>query len=475
MNILFASSEIFPYAKSGGLADVAYALPQALRENETVYTVMPLYDIVNRKKHKIVDMGISFWYTLNHVAHQFDLFYKEDCKEDLFIYNPILCGRTGLYHDRYGEFGDNALRFGLFSYAIIEMINAMKLSIDVFHINDWQTSLVALLAKTHYHLPQKVILTLHNLAYQGIFDKSVMNELALNWEACFKYNGIEYFDSVNFLKAGINYSDAITTVSASYAQEIQTPLFGCGLDETLKSNSHKLMGIVNGISTEVFNPKTDEYLYNNYDQESLKDKKINKTKLLKLFNLQESSKALFVFVGRFTHQKGVDLLLESLPILKDFDANFIILGEGEPYYNERFKQVQHQYSSIHIEVGYNEELSRKLYAAADFLLMPSTFEPCGLNQMIAMRYGAMPIVSKTGGLKDTVLDFTDINTLETSKGVGITFEEHNLFWFLHAIGKAFSLYGNNTKYKRLIQHNMSIDFSWKSSAQLYLQLYKEAK
>ncbi|MDX9795794.1 MAG: glycosyltransferase, partial [Arcobacteraceae bacterium] len=172
---------------------------------------------------------------------------------------------------------------------------------------------------------------------------------------------------------------------------------------------------------------------------------------------------------------GVDLLLESLPILKDFDANFIILGEGEPYYNERFKQVQHQYSSIHIEVGYNEELSRKLYAAADFLLMPSTFEPCGLNQMIAMRYGAMPIVSKTGGLKDTVLDFTDINTLETSKGVGITFEEHNLFWFLHAIGKAFSLYGNNTKYKRLIQHNMSIDFSWKSSAQLYLQLYKEAK
>jgi starch synthase len=475
MNILFASSEIFPYAKSGGLADVAYALPQALRESKTVYTVMPLYDIVNRKKHNIVDSGITFCHTLKGVTHQFDLFYKEDCPKDWFIYNPILCGRTGLYHDRYGEFGDNALRFGLFSYAIIEMVNVMKLSIDVFHINDWQTSLVALLAKTKYHLPQKIVLTLHNLAYQGIFDKSVMNELQLDWEACFKFDGIEYFDSVNFLKAGINYSDAITTVSASYAQEIQTPLFGCGLDETLKSNSHKLMGILNGISTEVFNPKTDEFLFKNYDQESLKDKKINKTKLLNAFNMKDDSKALFVFVGRLTHQKGVDLLLESLHILKDFEANFIILGEGEPYYNERFKQFQNQYDSIHIEVGYNEELSRKLYAAADFLLMPSIFEPCGLNQMIAMRYGAMPIVSKTGGLKDTVLDFTDINTPKTSGGVGITFEEHNLFWFLHAIGKAFSLYGNDAKFKSLIQHNMGVDFSWKSSAQLYLQLYKEAK
>ncbi len=472
MSILFASSEIFPYAKSGGLADVAHSLPQALREYETVYTVMPLYDVVNRAKHKIIYSGTTFWYTLSGVRHQFDVFYKEDCQEDLFIYNPILCGRAGLYHDRYGEFGDNGLRFGLFSYAILELMTHMKLTINTIHINDWQTALVALLAKTKYHLPQKIVLTLHNLAYQGIFDKSLMNELELDWEKCFKFNGIEYFDSVNFLKAGINYSDKITTVSSSYAQEIQTPIFGCGLDETLKANAYKLMGVLNGISTEVFDPNKDDSLYKNYEVNNLKPKKFNKTKLLKEFNMCDESRALFVFIGRFTAQKGVDLLLESLGILKDFEANFIILGEGEEYYNKAFASYKNQFENIHIEVGYNEALSRKLYAAADFLLMPSTFEPCGLNQMIAMRYGAMPIVSKTGGLRDTVLDFTDIKNLDECKGVGITFEEHNLFWFLHAIGKGFSLYSNTNKFQEIVQHNMSVDFSWKHSALTYLNEYK---
>lgn len=472
MSILFASSEIFPYAKSGGLADVAHSLPQALRAFETVYTVMPLYDIVNRKKHNIVFSGVSFWYTLSGIHHQFDVFYKEDCKEDLFIYNPILCGRTGLYNDRYGEFGDNGLRFGLFSYAIIELVDKMKLGIDVFHLNDWQTALVALLAKTKYFLPQKVVLTIHNLAYQGIFDKALMHELELDWANCFKFNGIEYFDSVNFLKAGINYSDTITTVSSSYAYEIQTPMFGCGLDETLRVNSYKLSGILNGISNEVFDPKSDEFLHKNFDAQTLKNKKANKKALLKELNMQEESRALFVFISRLTSQKGVDLLLESLTLLKDFEANFIILGHGEDYYNDRFAAFKNRFKNIHIEIGYDESFSRKLYSSADFLLMPSTFEPCGLNQMIAMRYGAMPIVSKTGGLKDSVLDFTDISTLEESNGVGITFEEHNLFWFLHAIGKAFSLYSNSLKFQKYIQHNMAIDFSWKHSAQMYLNLYK---
>lgn len=472
MSILFASSEIFPYAKSGGLADVAHSLPQALRAYETVYTVMPLYDIVNRKKHNIVFSGVTFWYALNGINHQFDVFYKKECQEDLFIYNPILCGRTGLYNDRYGEFGDNALRFGLFSYAIIELVDKMKLSIDVFHLNDWQTSLVALLAKTKYYLSQKIVLTIHNLAYQGIFDKSVMNELELDWTQCFKFNGIEYFDAVNFLKAGINYSDNITTVSPSYAHEIQTPMFGCSLDETLRVNSHKLMGILNGISNEVFDPQNDEFLYKNYDGTTLKDKKANKKALLKELHLEDDSKALFIFISRLTSQKGVDLLLESINLLKDFEANFIILGHGEEYYNDRFGALKNRFKNVHIELGYDEGFSRKLYSAADFLLMPSTFEPCGLNQMIAMRYGTMPVVSKTGGLKDSVLDFTDVISLEETNGVGITFEEHNLFWFLHAIGKAFSLYSANSKFKKLTQHNMNVDFSWKHSAQLYINVYK---
>ncbi|MFA7083217.1 MAG: glycogen/starch synthase [Arcobacteraceae bacterium] len=472
MSILFASSEIFPYAKSGGLADVSHSLPQALRLEETVYTIMPLYDIVDRKKHKIVFSGVSFWYILDGINHQFDIFHKKDCKEDLFIYNPIICGRSGLYDDQFGDFGDNGLRFGLFSYAIIETVEKLKLDIKVFHLNDWQTSLVALLAKTKYHLSQKIVLTIHNLAYQGVFDKSVMKELELDWTTCYKFNGIEYFDKVNFLKAGINFCDVLTTVSPSYAHEIQTPMYGCSLDETLRVNSYKLTGILNGISNEVFDPKTDESLYKNYDIETLKVKKQNKKALLKELNLKGDTKALFVFISRLTSQKGVDLLIASLPILKDFEANFIILGNGEDYYNDRLRAYENSFDSIHIQIGYDEGLSRKLYSAADFLLMPSTFEPCGLNQMIAMRYGTMPIVSKTGGLRDSVTDFTDVHDLKSAKGVGITFEEHNLFWFLHAIGKAFSLYSNATRFEKLKAHNMSVDYSWKHSASMYLNLYK---
>jgi len=473
MGILFVASEIFPYAKSGGLADVAHSLPEALKEYEKVYTIMPLYDIINRKKFNLVYSGLSFDYWLCGVRHQFDIFYKEDSQEELFIYNPILCARTGLYSDAYGDFGDNGLRFGLFSYAIIETMLQMKLSIDTIHLNDWQTSLVAILAKTKYNLKQKIILTIHNLAYQGIFHKSLMNELELCWESNFKFEGLEYFDKVNLLKGGIFFSDQITTVSHSYANEIQTPFYGHGLEETLQKNNYKLSGILNGISNEVFNPKTDQNIYKNFDLQTYTNKIINKTELLKELQLENENKPLFVFIGRFTNQKGVDLILNAFTLFKDLEANFIILGNGENNYNHRFSQVTNKYKNIKILIGYDEALSRKLYAGADFLLMPSTFEPCGLNQMIALCYGTLPIVSKTGGLQDTVTDFTDISqSTPTTTGIGITFQEHNLFWFLHAITKALSLYANKEKFENFLKHNMAVDNSWKHSATLYLNLYK---
>ncbi len=474
MSILFAASEIYPYAKSGGLADVAQALPEALRkEGERVYTIMPLYNQVDREKYKIEFSGLTFDYWLAGVRHQFDIFHKKDSKDEIFVYNPILCDRLGLYHDDFGDFGDNALRFGLFSYAVLEVMIRKKLKIKTIHINDWQTSLVALLAKTRYKLPQKVILTIHNLAYQGIFSKKVMDTLELDWDTCFKFKGIEYFDSVNFLKAGINYADAITTVSKTYAQEIQTPSFGNDLDETLRINSYKLQGIVNGISTEVFNPKKDQFIEKNFSLKNYKNKQKNKDKLLKELNLEGSEKPLFIFIGRFTSQKGVDLLIDSMPLIKDYEANFVILGSGEEVYNNIFKQISNKYKNIHIKIGYDEGFSRKLYASADFLFMPSIFEPCGLNQMISMQYGVLPIVAKTGGLKDTVVDFTDIDHLEEMElGVGITLGELNLFWFNHAIAKALSLYGNKTKFVEISKHNMGVDNSWKNSAQEYLNLYK---
>lgn len=474
MNILFAASEIFPYAKTGGLADVAQALPETLRdEGQNVYTVMPLYNQINRDKFGIEYSGLTFEYYLAGVRHQFDVFHRKKSKDELFIYNPILCDRLGLYHDEYGDFGDNALRFGLFSYAVLELMIRMKLDIDTIHVNDWQTALVPLLAKTRYNLDIKTVLTIHNLAYQGIFSKDVMDTLELDWDSCFKFNGLEYFDAVNFLKAGIYYADHVTTVSQSYAQEIQTARFGNGLDETLRINSYKLSGIVNGISTEVFNPKKDEYIVKNFSLKKYKGKNKNKEALCEELGFKEVNRPLFIFIGRFTSQKGVDLILDAMSLFKTYEANFAILGSGEEYYNRAFGNLIDAYENINVRLAYDEGFGRRLYASADFLLMPSIFEPCGLNQMICMEYGVLPIVAKTGGLKDTVIDFTDVDNIEDSKlGLGIGFDEHNLFWFNHAIAKALSLYGNKDKFEKISKHNMAVDNSWKHSTQIYLDLYK---
>lgn len=472
MNILFASSEAFPYAKSGGLADVANALPIELRKSNKVHTIMPLYSSVDRVKHNIEFCGLTFDIWLEGIRHQIDIFYKHDNNYELFVYNPILCDRDGMYHDSFGDFGDNALRFGLFSYAVIETMLRLKLKIDAIHLNDWQTALVALLAKTKYSLTQKIVYTIHNLAYQGIFSKTAVDELELDWSECFKNDRFEYFDSVNFMKAGIFYSDEITTVSPTYANEIQTSEFGCGLENMIKTNSYKLSGIVNGVGYDVFDPAKDEDLYKKFDEKNYESKLTNKIKLLKSLGMEDANRPLFVFIGRFTAQKGVDLMLQSLHLMKDFEVNFVILGSGEKYYDGVFSRMIGKYDNIHIKIGYDESFARKLYGASDYLLMPSRFEPCGLNQMIAMKYGALPIVAKTGGLRDTVIDFTDEESHSKKQGIGITYEEHSLFWYMHAITKAISLFANKPKYEKFAKHNMSVNNSWRVSAKEYLKLYK---
>ncbi len=472
MSVLFVASEIYPYAKTGGLADVAHSLPEALRKKTTVYTVMPLYQTIDRVKFGIVYTGVTYDYWLNGVRHQFDVFAREENKYELFIYNPVLCDREGLYHDAYGDFGDNELRFGLFSYSVLELIFKMHLRIDVIHLNDWQASLIAPLAKSVYHLSQKIVLTIHNLAYQGIFPKSAMDVLQLDWHKFFKPEGLEYFDAVNFLKAGIYYSDFVTTVSPSYAQEIQTPLFGNDLEHTLIVNSYKLKGILNGISYDVFDPQTDSMLYKNFSAKTLKNRAYNKKHLLKDLQLEGEDKPLFAFIGRFTHQKGVDLILESLHYLKDLEVNIVILGSGEERYNSLFRELSYAFQNIHIRIGYDEELSRKIYGGSDFLIMPSLFESCGLNQLISMQYGAIPIVADTGGLRDTVSDVTYISDLKNHGGIGIKYYEHNIFWFNFAITKAIALYTNKKKLESIVTHNMKIDYSWKKPAQEYLDIYK---
>ncbi len=472
MNILFAASEMFPYAKSGGLADVAYSLPQDLRTKTNVYTIMPLYKTIDRFKYEIEYQGKSFDIWLDGTRHQIDIFVQKENQFELFLYNPILCDREGMYYDSFGGFGDNALRFGLFSYAIIETIFQLNLKIDAIHINDWQTALVALLAKTRYFLTQKIIFTIHNMAYQGVFPKKVMDELELSWAECFKNDRLEYFDNVNFLKAGIFYSDKVTTVSPSYASEIQTPLFGHTLEKILIANNYKLSGILNGLGFDVFDPATDKDIFQKFDAKSYELKQKNKIKLLKELGLKGSEKPLFVFIGRFTEQKGINLIIESLHLIEKLDINFVILGSGEGYYNHIFSNLIGKYANIHITVGFDEAYSRRLYASCDFLVMPSKFEPCGLNQMITMRYGAFPIVAYTGGLKDSVMDFTDTDNYSKKIGLGIVYKEHTIFWYMFAITKAISLYANKSRFEKLAIHNMNVDNSWKRSSKEYLKLYR---
>ncbi len=475
LGILFCTSEMYPYAKSGGLGDVSQSLPEALRKEKgvKVYTIMPLYQMIDCEKFGLEYSGLTFEHALNGVYHQFDIFINKHNKYEIFVYNPIICDRQGLYYDDHGDFGDNGLRFGLLSYACIEIMIRMNLQIDAIHANDWQTALVPILVKTRYYLPQKCILTIHNLMYQGIFDKNVMHDLELDWGKVFKPEALEHHDAVNFLKGGIYFADIVTTVSPTYANEIQTATYGCGLNDMLQNNKQKLYGVLNGISEDVFGPKIDDMIHKKYSVKEYKFKHNNKKALIDELGFDNTDKPLFIFIGRLTHQKGVDLLIESFDLLRDLEANFVILGDGEDHYNHIFKSIATNYRNINIIVGYDEARSRRMYAAADFLIMPSIFEPCGLNQMIAMKYGTIPIVAKTGGLSDTVIDFTDIDYGNIKKyiGIGITYEEHNLFWFMHAIAKALSLYGNRKKFEKISKHDMRVDNSWKKSAKTYIELY----
>lgn len=466
--VAFVCSEIYPYAKTGGLADVCGTLPRYLKEHVDIVSVMPLYKSIDIKKYKITATGSHFEIVLNQRRYPF-VVYATPGRDVYFLQNPELFDREYLYGTPSGEYGDNDIRFGLFCHAAIELFDHIDFKPDIFHLNDWQSALIPLLLKEKYKSPAKSLLTIHNLAYQGVFHKDAMWELGLDWST-FTMERIEFFDQVNFLKAGIAYSDAITTVSPTYAQEILQPEFGCMLDSFLLSNRHKLTGILNGIDEEIWNPKTDKKIAKRFSASTLPNKKENKKALLKRTGLNGIQKPLFAFIGRFVDQKGIGLLASSLEVLQSLNINVAILGEGDERYNRYFSHIKGLYTNIFVHVGYDEELSRNIYAAADFLMMPSFFEPCGLGQMIAMRYGAMPIVRKTGGLADTVKDFSLQEN--DARGKGVVFEGRGGQDFLVAIARALSLYADRKKFAKMVKENMQLDFSWNASAKRYLELYQ---
>jgi starch synthase len=464
--LLFAASEVYPFAKSGGLADVAYSLPRALKGDYEVCVVMPLYRFVDRARYAITSLGEHFKVTMGGADYPVELYGCEyEGLRYCFVYSPLLCDREFLYGPPENGYEDNAIRFGIFSYAIVRLLK--QGSYALAHLNDWQSALVPLLVKRDETILAKTLYTIHNLSYQGTFDRTVLKGLGID-DGYFTMEGIEFYGRVNFMKAGIAYADLVTTVSPTYAKEILTPEFGCGLEGFLQYHSNKLYGIVNGIDTGHFSPSDDSALAEPYT--GLTGKAANKKAYLKQAGLKGVKKPLFVFIGRFAWQKGMDLLIETLPKFASQACNIAILGEGEAKYRRELKAIVDEHSNIHLEFGYDESLSHRMYAAADFLLMPSLFEPCGLNQMIAMHYGALPIVHHVGGLVDTVDQEINFDPM-AKRGYGIVFSRPTVRSFFKAFGQAMELYDNKPRYNRIAKHNMGCDFSWRESAKAYKALY----
>ncbi len=468
--VLFCASEVYPFAKSGGLADVAYSLPRALNHYTTVDVIMPLYRFIDRDRFGIVPVGDVFDVNMGPNSYRIELF---ECRLDgvryLFIESLVLTDRTFLYGPPEQGYEDNAIRFGIFSHAIVHLLK--EHAYDLVHLNDWQCGLVPLLIDQDERLDTPTMFTIHNLAYQGTFEKSFLEPLGID-ERYFSMDGIEFYGQISFMKAGIAYADAVTTVSPNYAKEIVTEAFGCGLEGFLALHHDKLSGIVNGLDQDHFSPQTDEVLVACYDD--VKGKRANKREFLKETGLKGIDLPLFIFIGRFTWQKGLDLLSEVLPTLAAKPCNIAILGEGEASYHDALKAIAQMHDNINLRFGYDEALSHRMYAAADFLLMPSLFEPCGLNQMIAMTYGAIPVVHHVGGLSDTVHSFTGFDS-SAACGFGVTFSKPTKRAFSSALTKALNLYGQKRRFNQIAAHNMVQDFSWEESAKRYVHHYQQVR
>lgn len=471
MRVVFVTSELYPFIKTGGLADVSSAIPKYLAKNGIDVSVfMPLYLQIDLKKHKIVNTNIKIEFEVATRKYSFELYKKiQDGFSIYFLHNPYLFYRQKIY----GNYFDNEIRFGIFCYGVIEAIKLLKIEPDIVHLNDWQTALLAFLLKKKYFYSYKVIFLIHNFAYQGIFQKSAIDRLGLGW-SYFKMEFFEYFDQLNFLKAGVAFSDVVITVSKSYAKEITEAEFGGALAGFMKANEYKLIGIQNGIDTIEFDPKSDPFIYKNYSKEHFELREQNKLQLCANLGIKYPHRVLFAFLGRLTHQKGIDFILDTILQLVRLDANFVLLGDGEGKYADMFLSLANRFDNIFPILGYDEALARKIYASADFIMMPSIFEPSGLNQLIAMRYGSVPIIRNCGGLQDTVCDYLECQESK-DKGIGITFNQSSSIEFIFSIMRAYGLYQNKKRLKKIIDNNFDVDFSWDRQIKEYITIYKKLK
>ena len=480
MKIALLSSEVVPFAKTGGLADVAGALPRFLAElGCEVKTVTPLYREVRKKGLpllKVADRLPLKW------AGQEEVFTVWESAEGgasvCFIDKPALYDRDGLYGTEAGDYEDNGQRFAFFSQASLAALKAVGFAPDVIHCHDWQSAMALAYLKTVYagdpfFEKTKSLFTIHNLAYQGIFERSILAAIGLP-ESLFHIDALEFFGRVNFLKAGILYSSAISTVSHRYSCEIQTPEFGCGLDGLLRNRTDVLTGILNGVDYAAWDPASDSSIAAPFTLSDPQGKAACKQDLLAAFGLPAARKELPVIgmVSRLVGQKGLDILIEALGGLFPLGLQLIVLGTGDVDIQEALEAARRRFPSFFgLRIAFDDRSARKIYAGSDFFLNPSLFEPCGLTQMYSLRYGAIPIVRATGGLDDSIQEFEAAD----GGGNGFKFEEYSARALIQAVRKALKIYAEKSSWSALVRNAMACDFSWERAAQEYVLLYQNIR
>jgi starch synthase len=485
LNILFLSSEVEPFAKTGGLADVSGALPQTIRQlGHEIRVMLPRYGSINERKARLHDMIRLKEIDIPVGNHAYPASVKSSfitnpqVKVQVYLLdNSTLFGRPGLYvhPETKKDFPDNDARFTFFNRGVLEVLKKLGWQPDIIHCNDWPTGLVPAYLKTLYrddpfYKETKTVFTIHNMAYQGTFPHKSFAQTGLPHQQD-SDAGVIAWGHLNFLKAGLMHADALTTVSEKYAHEIRSSdEYGCGLQELMEKRKHDLSGILNGADYSVWDPSVDELIPQRYDVRSLDLKVENKKALLERVGLPFDERIPVIgIISRLADQKGFDLIGEVLDEMIGLKVQLVVLGTGEKKYHDLFEKATRKHPrNVGISLTFNEELAHLIEAGSDMFLMPSRYEPCGLNQIYSLRYGTVPVVRATGGLDDTIEEYH----ASTGAGTGFKFARYESSEMLKALGRAVKAWGDQAGWRKLMKNGMAKDFSWEASARKYIQLYR---
>jgi len=482
VKVAIVSPEIAPFIKTGGLADVTGALPKYINSDEfEVICILPFYNSLNTGNSSIKQIG-TISLPESGVFHRAGVFktFLPGSTIPLYLlkYGPFF-DRNGLYGENGLDYDDNDRRFALFCRGVFEVCRLTGFSPDVIHCNDWQTGLIPLFLKTFYSgdpffNSTSSLYTIHNLAFHGLFDpERVINITGLPWKVYSMY-GAEFHGGFSFQKSGIYYADFLSTVSRRYSEDIQHDESGMGMQGLLKSRSATMAGIVNGVDYKAWDPATDRQIRTNYDITRIDFKKENTEHLCSHCGLVYNSSApVLGMVTRLTEQKGIDLIAGIMDELMQKDVRLVLLGTGDKYYHKIFTEFEERYpGKINVSLRYDEGLSRLIYAGSDIFLMPSRFEPCGLGQIISLRYGTIPVARETGGLADTITPWRESKEIGTDV-TGFLFRDYNPAALRETLGSALQLFGDKEQWGRLMRNAMNTDFSWETSAAAYESLYRK--